>query len=76
MIREDFDRSGYIGGSDANYVLVNWNTATFKKWWNQKVTAINSINIDNVYTIVGTILESEIMDYLGIDKLHRDLYIH
>ena len=34
---EDKDRSLWIGASDTSYVVGNWNTATFKRWWLEKL---------------------------------------
>ena len=28
----DHDRSGWIGASDTDYVVGNWDTATWEKW--------------------------------------------
>ncbi len=33
---QDHDRSYYIGASDTIYVIGNWETASFEKWWGTK----------------------------------------
>ena len=43
------DRSGYIGASDVQYVIGNWKTKTWEKWWMQKL-GINQDHFDNRYT--------------------------
>ena len=59
------DRSGYFGASDVGYIVGNWNTATFEKWWMQKI-GINRDRFDNKYTSAGTHFEHKILESLGI----------
>lgn len=33
----DKDRSGWFGGSDTSYIVGNWKTESFKKWWLEKL---------------------------------------
>ena len=56
------DRELYIGGSEANYLYMNYNTKTFKKWWEHKLTGFPTPNFTNIHMSVGTILEHEILD--------------
>ena len=56
------DRELYIGGSEANYLYMNYNTKTFKKWWEHKLTGFPITNFTNIHMSVGTILEHEILD--------------
>ena len=58
------DRSYYIGASDVDKVIGNWNTKTWLNWWLQKI-AINNSNFDNVYTLAGTHFEHRILESLG-----------
>ena len=62
---ESKDRSGYFGASDTPYIIGNWNTATFEKWWMQKI-GINRDHFDNKYTSAGTHYEHRILESLGI----------
>lgn len=62
---ESKDRSGYIGASDTDKVVGNWNTATFEKWWMQKL-GINRDHFDNKFTMAGTHYEHRILESLGI----------
>ena len=61
----DHDRSGYFGGSDVDKIIGNWKTATFEKWWMQKI-GINRDHFDNKYTLAGTHYEHRILESLGI----------
>lgn len=37
MIDKSEGRAYWIGASDTSYVVGNWNTASFKKWWMEKL---------------------------------------
>lgn len=59
------DRGGWIGASDVDKVIGNWKTATWMKWWLQKLS-INTDHFDNVYTLAGTHYEHRILESLGV----------
>lgn len=59
------DRSYYIGASDVEKVIGNWNTKTWLNWWLQKI-AINNSHFDNIYTLAGTHFEHRILDIFGL----------
>ena len=61
----DKDRSGWFGASDTDKIIGNWKTATFEKWWMQKI-GINRDHFDNKYTSAGTHYEHRILESLGI----------
>lgn len=65
------DRSGYIGASDVQYVIGNWKTKTWEKWWMQKL-GINQDHFDNRYTIAGTNWEHRILESLQLPDLELD----
>ena len=65
------DRSGYIGASDVQYVIGNWKTKTWERWWMQKL-GINTDHFDNKYTIAGTNWEHRILDSLQYPNLEKD----
>ena len=65
------DRSGYIGASDVQYVIGNWKTKTWEKWWMQKI-GINTDHFDNKYTLAGTNWEHRILDSLHLPGLEKD----
>lgn len=59
------DRSYYIGASDVEKVIGNWNTKTWVKWWTQKL-GINNDHFDKVHTLAGTHFERHILESLGV----------
>ena len=65
------DRSGYIGASDVQYVIGNWKTKTWEKWWMQKL-GINQDHFDNEFTKAGTNWEHRILDSLHLPNLEKD----
>lgn len=70
----DHDRSGWIGASDVQYVIGNWKTKTWEKWWMQKL-GINNDHFDNRYTQAGTNWEHRILDSLHLPNLEMDRQI-
>jgi hypothetical protein len=65
------DRSKYFGASDTKYVIGNWNTKTFKKWWLEKL-GFATERYDNKYTLAGTNYEHKIIDALNIPLIEKD----
>lgn len=63
---ESKDRSGFFGASDTDKIIGNWKTATFAKWWLQKI-GINRDHFDNKYTSAGTHYEHRILKTLGLE---------
>lgn len=55
----------YFGASDTDKIIGNWKTATFEKWWMQKI-GINRDHFDNKYTSAGTHYEHRILESLGV----------
>lgn len=64
MIAEK-DRSEWFGASDVAFIVGNWKTATFEKWWMQKI-GINRDHFDNKFTLAGTHYEHRILESLDI----------
>lgn len=73
MIQEQ-DRSGYIGASDTSFVVGNWKTKTFEKWWLEKI-GLNKNNISTEAMKAGNNYEHKILDALGIEGLEKDKQI-
>lgn len=70
----DHDRSGWIGASDVQYVIGNWKTKTWEKWWMTKL-GLSRKNIETESTKAGTNWEHKILDSLGIPGLEKDKQI-
>ena len=70
----DKDRSYYIGASDTKYVMGNWKTKTFEKWWREKQGLLKN-NFTNEAMQAGTAYEHRILDSLGIRSLEKDKQI-
>lgn len=68
------DRSYYIGASDTSFVVGNWKTKTFEKWWLEKIGIYkNEIKTEAMQT--GTNYEHKILDALEIEGLEKDKQI-
>ena len=63
----DKDRSGWFGASDTSYIVGNWNTASFKKWWLAKL-GLHASDISTKAMKVGNAYEHEILDTIGANK--------
>lgn len=63
----DKDRSWWIGASDSSMVVGNWKTATFKKWWLEKL-ALRKNDINTKAMKCGNAYEGKILDAIGCDK--------
>lgn len=68
------DRSGWFGASDTDYIVGNWETASFENWWLTKI-GINRTNFQNQYTLAGTHKEHQILNSLQIPLLELDKQI-
>lgn len=68
------DRSYFIGASDTSYVVGNWKTKTFEKWYGTKL-GIYSQDFTNDYMRAGTHYEHRILDSLNIEGLEKDKQI-
>lgn len=68
------DRSGYFGASDTNYIIGNWKTKTFEKWWLTKL-GIHKNTFNNESMKAGTNYEYKILDALNISNLEKDKQI-
>ena len=60
---KDHDRSLWIGASDTSYVMGNWKTETFSKWWLQKL-GDNKDHIQTKAMKVGNAFEHKILDVM------------
>lgn len=71
---ESKDRSGWFGASDTDFIVGNWRTATFEKWWLTKL-GLNNQNIQNQFLLAGTHKEHQILNSLQIPLMELDRQI-
>ena len=68
------DRSGWFGASDIDYIVGNWTTKTFLKWWQTKL-GLYSSNYSNRAMNAGTNKEHQILEYLGIPYFDKQIIL-
>lgn len=68
------DRSNYIGASDTSFVVGNWETKSFEKWWLEKL-GLRKNNFSNEATKAGNNYEHKILESLKIKNLKMDKQI-
>lgn len=68
------DRSYYIGASDTSYVVGNWETKSFSKWYGTKL-GIYSNYFSNEAMQAGTAYEHKILDSMKVPGLEKDKQI-
>jgi hypothetical protein len=68
------DRSGWFGASDIDYIVGNWKTKSFLKWWEQKL-GLNTSHFSNRSMNAGTNKEHQILEYLGIPYMDKQIKI-
>lgn len=70
----DKDRSGWFGASDTKYIMGNWETKTFQKWWFEKLGIITN-NFTNVAMNAGTYYEHAILDVICSPRKDHQIII-
>ena len=69
------DRSNYFGASDTSYIVGNWNTKSFEKWWLIKLgIARNDFTSESIQA--GNNYEHKILEALNIHNLKMYLDFH
>ena len=68
------DRSGWFGASDTSYIMGNWSTKTFKKWWMTKL-GIDTSHFTSVATNAGTYYEHAILDVIGVPRKDHQIIL-
>lgn len=66
------DRSGWFGASDVSYIVGNWATKSFAKWWLVK-NALDSNDFTNEAMLAGTYYEHKILDFIGAPKKDKQI---
>lgn len=64
------DRSGWFGGSDTSYIVGNWQTDSFKKWWLEKL-GLRQNDLNTKAMKCGNAYEHKILDCIGCRKDHQ-----
>ena len=70
----DKDRSGWFGASDTSYIVGNWNTASFKKWWLAKL-GLHASDISTKAMKVGNAYEHRVLDALDIKGRDKQILV-
>ena len=68
------DRSGWFGASDVDYIIGNWNTKSFSKWWLTKL-GMNNTDFATTPMLAGTHKEHQILDYLGVPVKDKQILV-
>ena len=68
---QDHDRSYYIGASDTIYVIGNWETISFRKWWLTKL-GLYASDFQNDAMKAGNAYEHKILQRLAIPEMEMD----
>ena len=68
------DRSGWFGASDISYIMGNFETATFKKWWLEKLD-LNKNSFTNKVMRTGTNFEHKILDQFPEIEMDKQILI-
>lgn len=70
----DKSRDYYIGASDTQFVMSNFNSKTFKRWWQIKIGAeVN--DYESIYTEAGNRYEQKILDELLVPYRNEQIII-
>ena len=68
------DRSGWFGASDVDKIIGKRATATWKKWWLEKL-GIRHEHFTNIAMLAGTYKEHQILDYIGAAERDKQILI-
>lgn len=71
---DDKDRSGWFGASDTDYVIGNWETKSFYKWWLTKL-GLNKSDFENIAMNAGTHKEHQILEYIGVTETDKQILL-
>lgn len=70
----DHDRSWWFGASDVSFIMGNYGTATFKKWWLEKL-GLRTNRFTTKAMNAGTNYEHKILDSILVYKKDRQIQI-
>ena len=69
------DRSMWIGAADTSFVVGNWTTDTFFKWWQSKMGLNFKPKFQNMYTIAGTFYEHALLETIPMVEMDKQIII-
>lgn len=73
MITEK-SRADWFGASDVNYIVGNYETKSFEKWWLEKL-GYRKNDFTNSAMLAGTHYEHRILDYIGVTEKDKQIKI-
>ena len=68
------DRSGWFGASDTSFIMGNWKTKTFQKWWMQKL-GLDTSHISTRAMLAGTYYEHAVLDAIGAPRRDHQIIL-
>lgn len=68
------DRSLWFGASDTSRIMGSWETATFEKFWLEKLGLFRS-GYESLAMKTGTYFEGKILDAIGVRRRDRQIRI-
>lgn len=68
------DRSGWFGASDISKIIGNRKTATWQKWWLQKL-GLDTSHFTNPAMTAGTYKEHQILEYIGAEEMDKQILL-
>lgn len=70
----DHSRAGWFGASDTDFIVGNWNTATFRKWWAKKL-GLDTSHFTTTAMNAGTYYEHAVLDFIGVEEKDKQILI-
>ena len=68
------DRSGWFGASDVDFIIGNRKTATWQKWWLEKL-GLRHNSIKTTAMNAGTYKEHQILEYIGAKEVDKQILL-
>ncbi len=68
------DRSGWFGASDTRWIVGNWGTPSFARWWLEKMGLVRNTFVSTAM-MAGTWYEHRVLDAVGVARHDRQIRI-
>ena len=68
------DRSGWFGASDVDFIVGNRKTATWQKWWLEKL-GLRHNSFSNTAINAGKYKEHQILEYIGALEMDKQILL-